>query len=49
MRNDLSGFFSGDDSSAISDFKRSADSMRDDFRFGYTTNAEVLEEHGYKE
>lgn len=43
------GFFTGEDDSAISKFKAHASSMRDDFRFGYSTDAGVLEEYGYSE
>jgi hypothetical protein len=43
------GFFSGEDEDVINKFKGHASSMRDDFRFGYTTDAAVLEEYGYKE
>ena len=43
------GFFSGEDEDAISKFKAHAASMRDDFRFGFSTNTDVLEEYGYKE
>lgn len=43
------GFFSGNDKDAISKFKSEAAKMRDDFRFGLTTNAEALTEFNYQD
>ncbi len=43
------GFFSGEDEKAVKHFRTYADNMREDFRFALTTNADVLEEYGYKE
>ena len=43
------GFFSESGSALENAFLASASSLRDDFRFGFTHEAEVMEKYGHKE
>ena len=43
------GFFSESGSALENAFLASASSLRDDFRFGFTREAAVMEKYGHKE
>lgn len=43
------GFFTGENDDLKDNFMSTANRMRDDFRFGLTSDPEVMKEFGYSE
>ena len=45
----IGGFFESADSDSAKEFQKLAGVLNEDFRFGYSSDAAVLEKYGYKE
>ena len=45
----IAGFFTDSGSDGAKDFNKVADALSEDFRFGHSSDADVLKKYGYKE